>query len=109
MDASLESDGCISVYEIETGNIVAQYEGLDVHRELVKLRAEVSRLETQIIHYEVGQDEMQAENDRLRAALEKYANPDYWHWDDFGNKNVFALAYGSGFDIARKALTDGEK
>ena len=29
---TLEADGIISVYEIETGDVVAQYEGLAIHR-----------------------------------------------------------------------------
>ncbi len=33
---SLEADGVIDVYEIETAKVVAQYEGLEVHEQLLK-------------------------------------------------------------------------
>lgn len=36
---SLEADGVISIYEIETGRRVAVYEGLEVHQEITRLRA----------------------------------------------------------------------
>lgn len=39
---SLEADGVIAIYEIETGKLIAVYEGLDVHYEVERLR-EVER------------------------------------------------------------------
>jgi hypothetical protein len=32
----LEADGMIDVYKIETGKVIAQYEGLEVHRKLLQ-------------------------------------------------------------------------
>lgn len=45
---TLEADGYITIYEIETGNVVAQYEGLGVHAailELAILRRQVAALQ----------------------------------------------------------------
>lgn len=52
---TLEADGIIDVWEIETGKVVAQYEGLEVHedmqsipdmnRRIAELEATVARLE----------------------------------------------------------------
>lgn len=35
---SLESDGSISIYEIETGNVIAEYEGLEIHKLVISVK-----------------------------------------------------------------------
>lgn len=48
---SLEADGSITVYSLESGRVVAQYEGLEVHeamQELAALRERVGELEWQL-------------------------------------------------------------
>ena len=36
---SLEADGMITIYDIETGVIIAQYEGLEVHEAMLAMKA----------------------------------------------------------------------
>ena len=48
MTEQLESDGSITIYSLETGRVVSEYEGLEVHeamRELATLRERVAALE----------------------------------------------------------------
>jgi hypothetical protein len=33
---SLEADGVITIYDIETGSVIAQYEGFDVHETMLQ-------------------------------------------------------------------------
>jgi len=44
---SLEADGIITVYEIGTGKVVAQYEGLEIHNKL--LQADIWRKEREAL------------------------------------------------------------
>ena len=36
---SLEADGMITIYDIETGVVIAQYEGLEVHEAMLAMKA----------------------------------------------------------------------
>lgn len=45
MNANLEADGLITVYDIETGTVIAQYEGLEVHAAMLEYRAAKKCLE----------------------------------------------------------------
>lgn len=47
---TLEADGYITVYDIETAAVIAQYEGLDVHEamlELPVLRRQIAALQVE--------------------------------------------------------------
>ena len=36
-DKTLEADGCITIYEVGTSRIVAQYEGLEIHQAMERI------------------------------------------------------------------------
>lgn len=45
MTLNTEPDGVITVYEVETGRVIAQYEGLDVHNLVIAARSALARWE----------------------------------------------------------------
>lgn len=110
---SLEADGVIAIYEIETGKLIAVYEGLDVHYEVERLR-EVERKALEQSEYiqKHGLTEWEmalknAEIARLRGALEAVewvqdtGNGDYYcPWCD-NNKLV-----GHHADCQRQTALD---
>jgi hypothetical protein len=46
-EPSLDADGLITIYNIQTGEVVAQYEGLEIHKTL--LQAEIWKKERQAL------------------------------------------------------------
>lgn len=82
---SLEADGVIAIYEIETGKLIAVYEGLDVHYEVERLR-EVERKALEQSEYiqKHGLTEWEmalkdTEIERLRAE-----NARWEYWAEYG-------------------------
>lgn len=42
---SLEADGMITIYDIETGVVIAKYEGLEVHEAMLAMKAAQHRVQ----------------------------------------------------------------
>ena len=73
---------------------------------------EIERLQTQLRRGAAHAKErvaLQAENERLRAALQEYANADNWSLadPDLANEDVWLLPQ-DGYVVARDALKGGE-
>ena len=59
---TLEADGIIDVWEIETGKVIAQYEGLEVHEDMQSIHD----MKQRIAELEATVQRLEQDNRRLR-------------------------------------------
>ncbi len=98
---SLEADGSITVYSLESGRVVAQYEGLEIHEAMQEnaslreendlLHAEITRLQKQYDETERSRAANFAEASRLRERVTKDDLDYYQHQYSEDQKTIAAL------------------
>lgn len=73
----LEADGMIDVYEIETGKVVAQYEGLEVHEKIERIKAVLDIIK-EYGGYDGGRHKQWVLDQVVRTLLG--CNEEYFNW-----------------------------